>query len=132
MKITSLAGLTALSIIVTSCSTPTPPAHAFHQVDNTALVIDSLDENTCLLIQPARAGEQRIDQVLTEAHKLSQHKIAVIILENYRDDRIGSEFRERTEPLYVGLRGAGYEHIVFLQGKGVSVPEGLIMLADYF
>jgi hypothetical protein len=130
MKIAILTGLLAIPVLLTSCATPAPP-QAFHKVDNTALVIDSLDSNTCQVIQPTRLGRQQNDQVLTEAHQLSPHQTAVVILENYGEMQPGAEFRQRTTQLFVGLRGAGYEHIVFLQGKGVNDPEGLITLADY-
>ncbi|MGC9944296.1 MAG: hypothetical protein ABSE48_20920 [Verrucomicrobiota bacterium] len=130
MKIAVLTGFLAIPVLLTSCATP-PPPQAFHKVDNTALVIDSLDNNTCQVIQPALLEKQKNDQVLTEAHKLTEHKTAVVILENYKEMQPGSEFRDRATPLFVGLRGAGYRHIVFLQGKGVNDPEGLITLANY-
>jgi hypothetical protein len=130
MKIAVLTGLLALPVLLSSCATPQPP-QAFHKTDNTALVIDSLDDNTCQVIAPAALGKQQNDQVLTEAHKLTQHQTAVVILENYNEPQPGSEFRDRATPLFVGLRGAGYEHIVFLQGRGVDNPEGLITLAKY-
>jgi hypothetical protein len=130
MKIAVLTGLLAIPVLLTSCATPQPP-QAFHKVDNTALVIDSLDNNTCQVIEPTTLGKQQNDQVLTMAHKLSQHQTAVVILENYNELQPGTEFRDRTTSLFVGLRGAGYEHIVFLQGKGVNNPEGLITLANY-
>jgi hypothetical protein len=130
MKIAILTGLLAIPVLLTSCATPEPP-QAFHKSDKSALVIDSLDSNTCQLIQPTRLGKQHNDQILTEAHQLSQHKTAVVILENYNEARPGTEFRDRTTPLFVGLRGAGYENIFFLQGVGVNDPEGLITLARY-
>ncbi len=130
MKVAFLTGLLAIPVLLTSCATPVPP-QAFHKADNSALVIDSLDNNTCQIIQPARLGKQQTDQLLTMAHKLPQRQTAVVILENYNEPQPGAEFRDRTTSLFVGLRGAGYEHIVFLQGKGVTDPEGLITLANY-
>jgi hypothetical protein len=100
-------------------------------VDSTALVIDSLDDNTCQLIQPTMSDKQQNDQILTEAHNFAQHDTAVVILENYNEPQPGAEFRDRSVSLFVGLRGAGYKNIVFLQGKGVANPEGLITLAEY-
>jgi hypothetical protein len=131
MKITIFAGLLAIPFLVTSCATPAPPQVFNKQVDDSALVIDSLDDNTYQVIQPTRLGKLQTDQILTAAHQLARHQTAVIILENYNEPQPGNEFRDRTTPLFVGLRGAGYEHIVFLQGKGVSNPEGLITLASY-
>jgi hypothetical protein len=130
MKITILTGLLAIPLLLSSCATPRPP-QAFHKVDNTALVIDSLDNNTCQVVAPAPLGKQQNDQVLTEAHKLSPRQTAVVILENYSEPQPGAQFRDRTTALFVGLRGAGYEHIVFLQGNGVNNPEGLLTLANY-
>jgi hypothetical protein len=130
MKIAILTGLLAIPVLLTSCATPQPP-QAFHKADNTALVIDSLDDNTCQVIEPTPLGKQQNDQVLTLAHKLPQHQTAVVILENYNEPQPGDQFRDRTTALFVGLRGAGYEHIVFLQGKGVTNPEGLLTIANY-
>jgi len=104
MKIAVLTGLLALPVLLSSCATPQPP-QAFHKTDTTALVIDSLDNTTCQVIAPAALGKQQNDQVLTEAHKLTQHQTAVVILENYNEPQPGSEFRDRATPLFVGLRG---------------------------
>lgn len=104
---------------------------AFYNKDNTALVIDSLDNNTCEVIKPTPQGKQQNVQVLTEATKFSQHQTAVVILENYDEPQLGSQFRDRATPLFVGLRGLGYERIYFLQGKGVNNPDGLLTLASY-
>lgn len=130
MRIAILTSLLALPVLLTSCSTPIPP-QAFHTVDNTALVIDSLDANTCRMVQPTMSGKQPNDQVLTEAHRLPLHKTAIVILENYNEVPPGEDFHDRATPLFVGLRGDGYEHIYFLLGKGVSDPEGLLTLARY-
>jgi hypothetical protein len=130
MKIKTSIALLALPLLLSSCSTP-PPPQAFHKVDSTALVIDSLDDNTCQLIQPTMSDKQQNDQILTEAHNFAQHDTAVVILENYNEPQPGAEFRDRSVSLFVGLRGAGYKNIVFLQGKGVANPEGLITLAEY-
>jgi len=32
---------------------------------------------------------------------------------------------------FIGLRGLGYQHIVFLQGNGSTDPNGLPTLAEY-
>jgi len=125
-----LFGLLAVPLLLTSCASPRPP-QAFHNKDNTALVIDSLDDNTCEVIKPTPLGKQQNVQVLTEATKLPQHQTAVVILENYDEPQLGSQFRDRATPLFIGLRGVGYERIVFLQGKGVNDPDGLITLASY-
>lgn len=130
MKITTHLRLLALSIIVTSCATP-PPPQATYKANHPDLIVDSLDENTCQIILPTSLGKLQNDQVLTLARKLPQHKIAVVILENYAESQLGDQFRDRATPLYVGLRGARYQHIVFLHGTGVKKPDGLVMLANY-
>jgi len=121
--------LTALAAILTSCATP---SRAFHNTDTTALVIDALDGGTGQMLQPAKSAKMSNDQLLAEAAKLPQHQTAVVILENYTDEEIGDQFRDRGTPWVVGLRSLGYQHIVFLQGLGVANPEGLITIAQYY
>jgi hypothetical protein len=130
MKIAVIFGLLATPIFLTSCASP-PPPQAFHNQDNSAFVIDALDDNTFQVIKPAGMGHQQNLQVLTLGKKLPHHQTAVVILENYNEPQPGSQFRDRATPLFIGLRGAGYEHIVFLPGKGVNDPEGLITVASY-
>ncbi len=132
MKKTLSIALAALPLMLTSCATPPPPAPvAFHNVDNSALVLESLDEKTCRMIQPTPTEKIENDTAMTQARRFPQHQTAVILLENYTEPQVGDEFRDRSTSLFVGLRTLGYEHIVFLQGKGVSNPEGLILLAKY-
>ncbi|MGA9451839.1 MAG: hypothetical protein WBW41_10930 [Verrucomicrobiia bacterium] len=131
MKISTPMALAALAISLTSCATPRPP-QAFHNTDNNAVVIDSLDDKTGQMIEPTPSGREENDTVLAKAMNLSQRQTAVVILENYAEPTIGLEYRIRGTPWFVGLRGLGYEHIVFLQGRGVANPEGLITLTEYF
>ncbi len=131
MKITIPICLLILPIILSSCATPAPPSQAYYKIDDMAVVIDSLDANNCQFIHPNRPASEPNDVALREAHTLFQHQTAVVILENYKEAQPGDEFRSRTTALYVGLRNAGYEHVVFLQRKGVSDNEGLVSLADY-
>jgi len=42
MKIITSLSFATLAIALTSCSTPKPP-QAFHNTDNTALIVESLD-----------------------------------------------------------------------------------------
>lgn len=130
MKQFCLLAFAVLPIVLTSCVTPEPP-QAFHNTDNTALVIKSLDDNTCQMIQPAPSKREGCDNILAMAKALAQHQTAVVIMENYTEPQIGSQFRDRGTPLFVGLRNLGYQHIVFVQGTGVANPEGLITLASY-
>jgi hypothetical protein len=121
--------LLALATGVTSCTTP---SRAFHNTDNTALVIQSLDSQTCRMLQPNTSARESNDQLLAEAKALSQHQTAVIILENYTEEEIGDQFRDRSTPWVVGLRNLGYQHIVFLQGVDVPTTEGLTTIVQYY
>ena len=122
--------LAALPLILTSCATPHPPV-AFHKTDNTSLVIESLDGRTCQMLQPTASAKEENDKLLEEARSFQQHQTAVVILENYTESRFGEQFRDRGTPWFVGLRGLGYKHIFFLQGKGVTDPEGLPTIVQY-
>jgi len=130
MKIVNTLGIVALAITLTSCATP-PPPQVFHNTDNTALIIESLDRATCQMIQPATSGAENNEKVLAKAMELPQHQAAVVILENYTDPDFGDQFRDRGTTWFVALRSLGYQHIVFLQGRGISNPEGLTTLVQY-
>jgi len=95
------------------------------------LVIASLDKHSCEVIQPAGLGQRPNGEVFNLARQLPRHQTAVVILENYNEPQLGSEFRDRSESFFLALRGAGFQHIYFLQGKGVNDPDGLITLAQY-
>ncbi len=131
MKTSNAMALVALAITLTSCATPPPPPQAFHNTDNSALVIASLDDNTCQMLQPTITRGEKNERVLAKAMTLPQHQAAVVILENYTEPQIGEQFRDRGTALFVGLRNLGYQHIVFLQGNGAANPEGLMTLAEY-
>jgi hypothetical protein len=131
MKKIFLLSFAALPLLLTSCATPPPPPQAFHNVDNTAVVIASLDEKTCRLIQPTAVEKLENNKVFEQVRSLPQHQTAVVILENFNEPMVGDGFRNRSTSLFMGLRTLGYEHIVFLQGKGVNDPEGLMLLAKY-
>jgi hypothetical protein len=130
MKITTYMSFAALAITLTSCTTPQPP-QAFHNTDNTALIVKSLDGRTCQMLQPIASGKEDSDKLLANAMNLSQHQTAVVILENYNEPQFGAQFRDRGSLWFVGLRSLGYQHIVFLQGKGTNSPEGLTTLVEY-
>ena len=130
MKIIHSIALMALALSLTSCATPLPP-RAFHNSDPTTVVIRSLDVKTSQLVQPTISSGEKNEKVLAKAGATPQRQEAVVILENYTEPQVGEQFRDRSIPLFVGLRGLGYQHIVFLQGKGVANPEGLVMLAEY-
>ncbi len=130
MKIITSLSIAAVAITLTSCSTP-KPRQAFHNTDNTALIVKSLDTRTCQMLQPTASDKEDSDKVLAKAMKLSQHQTAVVILENYTEPRFGPQFRDRGTIWFVGLRNLGYQHIVFLQGRDVSDPEGLPTLVKF-
>ena len=130
MRIIYTMGLGALAVMLTSCATPLPP-ESFHNTDETALVIKSLDDGTCQIMQPTASPSEGYDHILAKAQALPRHQTAVVIMENYTETQIGSQFRNRGTPLFVGLRSLGYQHIVFVQGAGVASPEGLLTLASY-
>jgi hypothetical protein len=124
---TSLA-LVALAIISTSCATP---PRTFHNYDNTALVIDSLDSQTCRMLRPAASVSEDNNQFLARAATLSKSETAVVILENYTESKIGDQFHDRGTYWLVSLRNIGYRRVVFLQGQGITDPEGLRILVEY-
>jgi hypothetical protein len=130
MKIITAMALAALAITLTSCTTP-PPPQAFHNTDHTALVIKSLEGRTCQMLQPIVSNWEDSDKLLAKAMKLPKHQTAVVILENYTEPRFGAQFRERGSLWFICLRSLGYQHIVFLQGRGVNNPEGLSTLVEY-
>jgi len=130
MKSIKTMALLGLALTLTSCATP-PPPQAFHNIDSTTLVIKSLDSTTGQMLQPAVTGAESIDKILAKAMELPQHGEAVVILENYTEPEFGAQFRDRGTSWFVALRNLGYQHIIFLQGKGVADPEGLVTLVQY-
>jgi hypothetical protein len=122
--------LAALPLVLTSCATPQPPV-AFHKTDDTALVIESLDVRTCQMLQPTASAKVENDELLGQARSFQPHQTAVVILENYTEARFGEQFRDRGTEWFVALRGLGYKHIYFLQGRGVTDPEGLPTIIRY-
>jgi hypothetical protein len=124
---TSLA-LVALAIISTSCATP---PRTFHNYDNTALVIESWDNQTCRMLRPDASVSEDNNRFLARAATLPKSQTAVVILENYTESQIGDQFHDRGTYWLVSLRNLGYRHVVLLQGQGIADPEGLKILADY-
>ncbi|MDR3377077.1 MAG: hypothetical protein P4M10_00205 [Verrucomicrobiae bacterium] len=120
----------ALPLVLSSCSTP-PQKQAFQNVDTSALIVKSLDDQTCQVLSPTAIAREDQSRLLDQAKTFSQHQTAVVILENYTEPQLGPEFRDRSVTLFVGLRSLGYEHIVFLKGNGATDPNGLVTLADY-
>ena len=130
MKFSITLALACAIILLTSCATTRSP-QAFHNTDNSALIVQSLDDRTCQMLSPTASTREDMDAVLAKAMMLSQRQTAVVILENYTERKLGSEYRERGTPWFVGLRELGFQHIVFLRGSGVSDPDGLLTVAEY-
>ncbi len=131
MKICTAMALAALAIFMTSCATTRSP-QAFNNTDDDAMVIDSLDNRTGQLLEPTPSVKVESNVVLEKAKDRSKRQTALVILENYDESQIGLQYRIHGTPWFIGLRGLGYDHIVFLQGRGVPNPEGLITLTEYF
>ena len=132
MKLTNICislALGALVVCLTSCASP---SRAFHNTDQTALVVQAFPDQSCQMLQPTSSGRKSIDEILDDAAKLSQHQTAVVILEEYYEEDIGDQFRDRGTPWVAGLRRLGYPNIVFLKGLGVPNPEGLITVVRYY
>jgi hypothetical protein len=121
--------LAALPVFLTSCA---GPSRAYHNTDSTALVIQSFPDQTAQMLQPVVSSRKNNDEILGEAQKLSQHQTAVVILEEYYEEEIGDQFRDRGTPWITGLRQLGYANIIFLKGLGVANPEGLITIVQYY
>lgn len=130
MKKTILLLTAALPVLLSSCATSRPP-QAFHNTDNSAFIVESLDNRSCQVLAPTTINKEENFRVLAQAKSFAQHQTAVVILENYSEPRLGQEFRDRTICWFIGLRGLGYQRIVFLQGRGVTDPNGLPTLAEY-
>lgn len=130
MKKTLLLLTATLPVLLCSCATSRPP-QAFQNTDNSALVVESLDNRSCEVIAPTVTAKEENARVLDQVRSFAQRQTAVVILENYTEPQLGPQFRDRTFAWFVGLRGLGYQRIVFLQGKGVADPNGLPTLAEY-
>jgi hypothetical protein len=130
MKKTFLPLAAALPVILSSCATSHPP-QAFHNTDNSALIVESLDARSCQVLAPTTMTREENARLLEQAKSFAQRQTAVVILENYSEPEPGPEFRDRTLGWFIGLRGLGYQHIVFLHGNGTTDPNGLPMLAQY-
>lgn len=121
----------SLALPVVLCSCATPPPQAFHNTDNTALVVKSLDNGSGQIVAPTAMSKVDNWKVLDQIKTLGRLNTAVVVLENYTEPQLGQQFRDRSFGWFMGLRGLGFEHIVFLQGKGVAEVEGLPVLAEY-
>lgn len=119
-----------LPFMLSSCATSRPHP-AFQNTDNSALIVASLDNRSCQVIAPTTMAKEENSRVLDQARSFAQRQTAVVILENYSEPQLGPQFRDRTMAWFIGLRGLGYQRIVFLQGNGTTDPNGLLTLAEY-
>jgi hypothetical protein len=122
--------LALLPAILNSCATPPPPA-VFHNSNPAVVVIDSLDGPAGQIVAPSQLAKEAAGSVIDHLKSISRQTTAIIILENYSEPQLGGEFRDRSLPWFMGLRGLGYSHIVFLRGNGSPEPDGLPILAEY-
>jgi hypothetical protein len=119
----------SLPVLLGSCASD-PPA-AFHKSNPSLLVIDSLDNRSCQVVAPFESAKMDNSQLLDKIKTLEKSHAVIVIVENYHEAKLGPEFRDRSFPLFFCLRTLGYEHIVFVQGKGFPDPDGLLVLAEY-
>ena len=130
MKKVVLLLAAALPVIVSSCASDAP-RQAYHAMDNSALIVQSLDGHSCQVLAPTAINREENTNLLDQARSFDHHETAVVILENYSEPQLGPEFRDRSFGWFMGLRGLGYQHIVFLKGNGVNSADGLPTLAEY-
>src|ERR1700733_7119295 len=95
MKKTLLILTAALPVILSSCAT-SRPHQAFHNTDNAALIVESLDTRSCEVVAPTTIAKEENSLVLDQARSFAQRQTAVVILENYVEPQMGQEFRDRT------------------------------------
>jgi len=121
----------ALPVMLCSCATSNVP-QAYHPADHNALTIKSFDARTAQVLAPTLLAQTDSAKVLDQLKTMNHCSSVVVILENYNEAQPGPAFRDRSFGWFMGLRGLGYDHIVFLQGKGVDQTDGLTVLAEYF
>ena len=120
----------ALPVLAVSCVTSSQPL-TYHATDNAALIVRSLDNSSCQVLAPTPVSREANASLLDQAKTFPRHGTAVVILENYSEPQLGREFRDRTLGWFIGLRGLGYQRIVFLRGSNMTSPDGLLTLAEY-
>lgn len=130
MKKTVLLLAAALPFFLSSCATA-PQQQSFYNTDNSALIVESLDGHSCQVLAPTVTEREENSRLLDQARTFPRRQTAVVILENYSEPQLGREFRDRTFGWFVGLRGLGYQRIIFLKGNGVTEANGLPTLAEY-
>src|ERR1035438_61758 len=114
MKIKNCGWSMVLSVLLSSCATGKSTPQAFRNTDDSALIVESFDNRNSQDNAPTDKNDTAIARALNVARNLAQHRTAIVILENYSEPEIGVQFRNRATAWFVGLRGVGYQHIVFL------------------
>lgn len=132
MKIKICCWFVVLSALLSSCATGKSTPRTFRNTDDSALIVESFDTRSSQNTSPTDKNDTAIARALNVARNLAQHRTAIVILEDYSEPEIGLQFRDRATVWFVGLRGVGYQHIVFLKGHGVADPDGLPVVAEYF
>jgi hypothetical protein len=94
-------------------------------------VVKSLDGRFSQAVAPITIPRMENAKMLERIKTLGVPKTVVIILENYTEPQLGREFRDRVMDWFMEFRQLGCQRIVFLQGKGVADPDGLVVLAEY-
>lgn len=125
-----LIAFASVPLFITACSTPKPP-QAYHTTDSNAVVIKSVDNGTSQILGPNSTPALPNPQAMGKVSGLTGHQTAVVILENYNEEQVGDQFRDRSTPWFLGLRTLGYDHIIFVKGQGTDNPEGLATIARY-
>ena len=132
MKIKASCWFILLPVLLSSCATPKSAPQSFRNTDDSALIVESFDTRTSQDNSPTDLNDKALTRALGVARKLPQHRTAIVIMEDYSEPELGAQFRARSTAWFVGLRSLGYQHIVFLKGRGVADPDGLPILVEYF
>src|ERR1700749_1446523 len=121
-----------LPLMITSCASPAPAPPACTVQDESALIVEAYADPNAVDNSTKDKKGRALAEVLEVARHLPQHRTAIVILENYSEASVGTEFRDRATSWFIGLRGIGYQHIIFVKGHGVPDPNGLPVVAEYF
>jgi len=120
----------ALPLILTSLRHARPPRPSTIR-DNTALVIASLDNRTCEMIQPTATAPSENNKVLAKEMKFPQHQTAVVILEITPEPQWAISFRARGTPLFHRpARSRLSAHSFFSRATAPAIPKACPRLSN--
>jgi len=132
MRAALLIFFLGLLLMTGACSTPdTGTGEVFHGTNNSSIVIESLNERKVQLLAPNATRVMDAPQMLDLLQTMGPRQTAILVLENYSEPQLGTEFRDRTMGWFLGLRGLGYKQIIILRGTGEPSLEGRPILAEY-